>query len=69
MTEKLRAQNVRFTEAEGELFDVLQAHLGLASRAEVFRYAIRALARTEGLLVDARFAGALPNRMQEKMQR
>lgn len=64
MAEKLRAQCLRYTAAEAELFDALQAHLGLASRAEMFRYAIRALARSEGLLVDARYANALPNRMQ-----
>lgn len=63
------AQNIRFTPEEAELFDALQAHLGLASRAEVFRVAIRALARTEGLLVDARYGNALPNRMQGRPAR
>jgi hypothetical protein len=60
------AQNLRFTEDEAKLYDALQAHLGVASRAEMFRIAVRELARNRGLLVETRYESAVPFRMQAK---
>lgn len=47
--------SVRLTPDEKQLLDTIQQDLGVASVAEVLRVALRELARSRGLLVDAAF--------------